>query len=436
MRTNIFLVPIICFTLFINCKTDDVIEETEEICPRNVDIGLEALSPYSATIKWLETQGFASNYEYGEKGFVLGTGVKGNTSDENAELKDLKPNTKYDFYLQSICSADITGEFITNPYTFTTPTCYELDVDNLGFIGYVENGDFRAFWIPNRNAEEWQVAMLANGNSNPTEAQIYTLERNTDIFNFTNIEPNVEYTFLVRGKCNDVYGEWVAKNINTGDKNLTSPCIATIRDVYEDGYNINFYVNTQSSYVVEIVEENTEKGTGLEFEDYFNLNKLTFHNEYSDYIKDNTNYDIFVRVACGSSFSEYTKVLTYRSPIANVVFITESSVVDDQLQLSWPDYHYGFNYEYCQSYDQVVYEIEYGLQGFLEGEGVSIEIAQAIRSGGLFSYSLPLSNFESGNTYEFSIRSVVNGNSRGVWNSLNSGACNQTNKDRFVFTAP
>ena len=226
------------------------------------------------------------------------------------------------------------------------------------------------------------------------------------------------------------------KSINTGEENLTSPCKAIVSDVYDDGYNINFYVNTLSSYVVEVVEENTEKGTGLEFEDYFNLNKLTFHNEYSDYIKANTNYDIFVRVACGSSFSEYTKVLTYRSPIANVVFIAESSFIDDQLQLSWPDYHYGFNYEYCQSYDQVVYEIEYGLQGFLEGEGVSIEITQATRSGGLFSYSLPLSNFESGSTYEFSIRSVVNGNSRGVWNSLNSGACNQTNKDRFVFTAP
>ena len=132
MRTNIFSVSIILFTLFNSCKTDDVIEETEEICPRNVDIGLEALSPYSATIKWLETQGFASNYEYGEKGFVLGTGVKGNTSDENVELKDLKPNTEYDFYLQSICTADITGEFISNPYTFTTPICYELDADNLG----------------------------------------------------------------------------------------------------------------------------------------------------------------------------------------------------------------------------------------------------------------------------------------------------------------
>ena len=115
LRTNIFLVSIICFTLLINCKTDDVIEEAEEVCPRNVDIGLEGLSANSATIKWLETQGFASNYEYGEKGFTLGTGTKGNTSDENVELKDLKPNTEYDFYLQSICTADITGEFISNP---------------------------------------------------------------------------------------------------------------------------------------------------------------------------------------------------------------------------------------------------------------------------------------------------------------------------------
>lgn len=440
MKTLVFQLSIIFLFLFFGCKTDDVVEDAEEVCPRNVDIGLEALSANSATIKWLETQGFASNYEYGEKGFKLGTGIKGNTSDENVILEDLKPSTEYDFYLQSICTADVAGEFISNPYTFTTLTCYELETDNIGFIGYVENGDFRAFWIPTRKAEEWQVAMLPSDNSNPTEAQIYTVEPNVNRYNFPDIEPNVEYTFFVRGKCNDVYGEWVTKNINTGDENLTSPCIANASIFNNDGYDMTFSVNSQSNYFVEIVEENTEKGSGLLFEKEkntsFNINKQTFHNEYSEYIKADTNYDIFVRVACGSSFSEYAKVLTYRSPIANVVFIAESTIIDDQLQLSWYDYRYGFNYEYCQSYDEVVYEIEYGLQGFIEGEGILIEITEATRSGGAYSYDLPLTNFESGNTYEFSIRSVVNGNSRSVWNSLNTGACNPNNKNRHFFTMP
>lgn len=229
------------------------------------------------------------------------------------------------------------------------------------------------------------------------------------------------------------------KTINTGDENSSSPCIANATIVINDGYYINFSVNGQSNYFVEIVEENTEKGSGLLFEKEenisFNINKQTFHNEYSEYIKADTNYDVFIRIKCGSSFSEYSKVLTYRSPLANVVFIAEGAIIDDQLQLSWYDFRYGFNYEYCQSYDQVVYEIEYGLQGFTEGEGVRIE-TEALSTAGSFSYNLPLNSLESGSTYEFSIRSVINRNSRSGWNSLNSGACNQSNIGRFVFTAP
>ncbi|MGO4919927.1 fibronectin type III domain-containing protein [Maribacter spongiicola] len=431
MKTNIFSLSIIFFILLYSCKTDDVTEaeDSEEMCPRNVEIGLEALTANGATIKWLETQGFASNFEYGEKGFILGTGIKGNTSDENVTLEDLQPDTEYDFYLQSICSAEITGEFTSNPYTFTTLTCYELNSDNLGFIGYVENGDFNAFWLPKRTADEWQVAFLVNGNSNPTEEQIYTLENNVNRFNFPEIEPFVEYTFFVRGKCNNTYGDWVTKNINTGDENLTSPCVVNTTLVNNDGYDITFYVDNQTYYSVEIVEENFEK----EKNSSFNINKQTFHNEYSDYIKADTNYDVFVRVECGSSYSEYSKVLTYISPFANVVFIAEGTIMDDQLQLSWYDFRYGFNYEYCQSYDQVVYEIEFGLKGFIEGEGVLIE-TEAVSTAGSFSYNLPLNVLESGSTYEFSIRSVVNGNSKSGWNSQNSGACNQSNTGRFVFT--
>tara|TARA_R110002051_G_scaffold73135_1_gene132661 strand:+ start:31635 stop:32954 length:1320 start_codon:yes stop_codon:yes gene_type:complete len=439
MKTNIFLFSIICFTLFFSCKTDDTIVETENVCPRNVDIGLQTLTANSATIKWLETQGFASNYEYGEKGFILGTGIKGNTSDESVTLENLKPDTEYDFYLQSICTAEITGEFISNPYTFATLTCFELNTDNLGFIGYVENGDFKAFWIPNRNAEEWQVAMLVNGNDSPTEAQIYTVESNGDVFYFPDIEPFVDYTFFVRGKCNNTYGDWVTKNINTGDESLNSPCKAIVTIINNDGYDITLNVYNQSNYFVEIVEENTEKGSGILFEieknTAFSINKQTFHNEYSEYIKADTNYDIFVQMVCGSSFSEYVKVLTYRSPFANVAFFTESAIINNELRLSWPNFHYGFNYEYCQSYDNVVYEIEYGLQGFTEDQGIFIE-TEGTQDGSTYFYNLSLDNIESGNTYEFSIRSVVNGNSRSGWNSLNSGACNQINTGRFVFTAP
>lgn len=418
-----------------NCKTDDTIDESEEICPRNVEIGLETLTANSVTIKWLETQGFASNYEYGEKGFTLGTGIKGKTSDESVTLENLKPDTIYDFYLQSICTAEITGEFTPNPYTFTTLTCYELNTDNLGFIGYVGNGDFNAFWIPDRNADEWQVAMLLSGTDNPVEAQIYTIESNVNRFDFPDIKPFVEYTFFVRGKCGDTFGDWETKNINTGDENLTSPCIANTTIVNNDGYDITFYLANQTNYIVEIVEELEEKGSGLVFErdnnSSFNINKQTFHNEYAEYVKAATNYDVFVRVECGSSFSEYTKVLSFKSPVNNAAFLTEGVVNGEDLQLSWLR-NYGFNNSYCQLYDEVVYEIEYGPQGFTEGEGILID-TEGVPNGGDYGYNLPLIALAPGVTYEFSIRTIVNLNSVGEWNSSH---CNNSGIGRLVFTAP
>jgi len=433
MNKRTFLFLMVSSILFQNCKTDDTTDPSEE-CPRNVDIGLEAITANSATIKWLETQGFSSNYEYGEKGFALGTGVKGNTADENVLLEDLKPDTEYDFYLQSVCTPEVTGEFITNPYTFTTLTCYDLSADKIGFIGYVENGDFSAFWIPNRKADEWQVAMLKDGANTPSEAQIYIVDNKvTNRFDFPDIEPNVDYTFFIRGKCSDTYGGWITKGVDTGDENLFSPCIARPQNVTNDSYGTSFSVLTSGSIVVEILEENMEKGTGLQFEpmtNHFTLNKQDFHNEYAEYIKAETNYDVFVRIKCGPSFSEYSKVSSFKTPTNNAA-VLESNIFNDNLQLVW---YRGddSNARYCFPYSDVTFEIEYGPQGFTDGQGALIK-TDGVPQASNYTYNLPLSELDSGITYEFSIRSIVNTSSIGEWNSSH---CNYLNQGRLVVNIP
>ena len=310
---NTFILLVFIFLFFQNCKTDDITNEFNE-CPRNVDIGLKALSENSATIKWLETQGFASNYEYGEKGFKLGTGLKGYTADENILLQNLKPQTEYDFYLQSVCSAEVTGEIIANPYRFTTLTCYDLSSNKISIIGYVEDGGFQLNWIPERNAEEWQVAMLVNSINTPTDEDIYNTE-GVKSFTFTNIQPDTQYKFFVRGKCNGKFEEWVTKEINPGDPNLYSPCLARVQNISSISGFVNFSVLTSGTYLVEIVEENTEKGTGILLDQTDgNIYIGNFHNEYPGYSKSNTKYDIFIRLKCGSSYSLYTKIITFKTP--------------------------------------------------------------------------------------------------------------------------
>jgi hypothetical protein len=251
------------------------------------------------------------------------------------------------------------------------------------------------------------------------------------MFKFSDINPIMQYNFYVRAKCNGIFGEWIIKNINPGDENLFSPCLTRVQNLNSTSDNISFGVLTSSAIITEIIEENTDKGSGLTIESshgYFSFDPKSFHNNYPEYVKGDTNYEIFTRVKCGSSFSEYVKVLTFKSPYYNAAYFTEANIIDENLQLLWRR-DYGFNYMYCQPYNQVVYEIKYGIQGFTEGEGIFIE-TKGEPTGSNYSYNLPLITLDSGVIYEFSIRSVVNGNSKSNWNS----SCGDSTVGRFVFT--
>ncbi|MEL7271428.1 MAG: fibronectin type III domain-containing protein [Bacteroidota bacterium] len=411
---------------------------SETNCPRNVNIGLLGIDSNSATIKWVETQGFASNFEYGEKGFQLGSGTKGSTNDESIVLGDLKPDTEYEFYLQSICTAEIQGNFITNPYTFKTLPCFDLKQDDISIVGYVKNGGFRVNWYPKRNAEEWQVAMIAEDVDKPTDSNISTVEARPSqgSFVFPEINPSSRYNFFIRGQCNGNLGDWVTKEINPADESLFSPCLIRVQNLAVTGESISFSVLTSGTVEVIVVEKDTMIDSGFLLSNngndlsYF-IDLRYFHNNYSNYVKPNTQYNVLARLKCGLSYSEEVMVSSFKTPLANSAYFIQHVVEEDELQLYWQG-GYGFSNSFCWAYDEVVYEIEYGLEGFTAGEGTSI-ITEGIASGVNFIYALPLNLLNSGFTYEFSIRSIVNGSYPSEWNSNH---CNNSGIGRLVFTAP
>ena len=274
--------------------------------------------------------------------------------------------------------------------------------------------------------------MLLPNSASPPDSNDSSGSENNTRFKFSEIDPSIEYTFYVRGKCNGVFSEWITKSVDPGNEDLFSPCLTRVQDINTSFENISFNVLTSSSISTEIIEENTDKETGITIESNgsFQLNPRTFHNQYIEYVKANTNYEIFTRVKCGSSFSEYVKVTSFVSPKANAATLTEGNLIDQELQLIWIG-DYGYNSEFCQAYNEVVYEIAYGPEGFTEDEGTLI-ITDGIREGRNLSYNLPLNVLESGITYEFSIRSVVNGNSRSEWNASHC----YSSTGRLAFTVP
>jgi len=530
------------FTVFLIACTDDETNEisAEERCPRNVDIGLLGIEPTAVEIKWVETQGFASNYEYGEKGFELGTGTKGSTNDESVRIEGLLPETDYDFYLQSVCTAEVTGQFTTNPYSYTTLKCFDATPDDITAGGLSDNG-FQVSWMTSAGVEEWQVAMLEDDGTIPSEDNLAEMATNVTENNhiFSEIAPDRTYRFYIRGKCNGAYGEWVTKALNSGTCYQLAPeNIRLVGYVKEGGFEIEWQLSGGSSeewqvavvedngtppteeglesvtigfersyvfddidpnldyhfylrgkcngafgnwivkdldpeseevgfpcehpghqtavggddfivyfdygdfysFEVEVLEEGTDFGTGLlytpespEFSGsgiIFSLRFKTYFNDNSHYIKAGTQYDVFAHVECGPAFSEWEYLGGFKSPLANLVYFASGTENNGHLRLEWLLDH-GLHNNFLAHYHNVSFEIEYGLAGFPEDTGTLVAVP-GDQVGRVAFYDLPLNLLESGATYEFSIRSVINGNSSGRWNSVDRVG----GGERFVFTVP
>ncbi|MDD4848599.1 MAG: T9SS type A sorting domain-containing protein, partial [Bacteroidales bacterium] len=103
---------------------------TLESCLRPSDFALAGITETTATIAWTENGGATSwNIEYGVEGFELGTGISINHITTNPyNIVGLADATRYDCYIQSICSAD-------NQSIWVGPISFSAGSIDCGVIG-------------------------------------------------------------------------------------------------------------------------------------------------------------------------------------------------------------------------------------------------------------------------------------------------------------
>ena len=109
-------------------------------CPSPINLSASNISDVSADLGWTE-QGTATtcNIEYGPVGFTQGTGTMINGSITNPHsVTGLSASTSYDFYVQSDCGGGDLS-FWVGPFTFSTicntiPAPYTEDFENGGII--------------------------------------------------------------------------------------------------------------------------------------------------------------------------------------------------------------------------------------------------------------------------------------------------------------
>lgn len=110
---------ILSFFVVLSCNNDD---DTVAACLEITNVTTNSITTSSAIINWTDSNE-ASSYiiEYGESGFILGSGNTTEAITTSITLTDLNPETTYDVYVQAICSTNNTSLY-SQVLSFTTET--------------------------------------------------------------------------------------------------------------------------------------------------------------------------------------------------------------------------------------------------------------------------------------------------------------------------
>lgn len=141
--------------------------------------------------------------EFGETGFALGTGTSSTTSETQFEISDLFPDTTYDVYVFSVCSAQDQSDPVgLLSITTDPPECgpggpqLTVSQTSLNSIDLTYN-------MVGVQGETFEIEYGLSGFELGTGTQVTTASIN---YSVTQFDPETAYTFYVRALCsaNDI----------------------------------------------------------------------------------------------------------------------------------------------------------------------------------------------------------------------------------------
>ena len=158
--------------------------------------------------------------EYGLRGFAHGAGTMLTLSEPGVALSslNLRGNNWYDFYVRSVCSNNIYGEwalvqFHTDPDTCAVITGIEVDSSNViitpgGDVdGYIVN------WHSSFPSDAWEVQYSLEGFEPGTTTSHIVYQETVTL---DPLEPEMTYDVYIRSICNDsIYGDWSRTSFRT-----------------------------------------------------------------------------------------------------------------------------------------------------------------------------------------------------------------------------
>lgn len=215
-----------------------------QICDSPSALFASNITVSSADLGWTENGAATSwNIEYGISGYTQGLGFTQNGVITNPYiLTGITANVSYDFYVQSICSANQSTWI--GPFTFITPpVCNSpssLSVSNISAV----SADLS--WIENGTATTWNIEY---GTAGFGQGSGSTNSVSTTPYNLLALSPNTTYDLYVQSECGINQSTWVGPiQFTTGDCLLTGQGGTKNTCELEDTLNLNNNIITLPSY--------------------------------------------------------------------------------------------------------------------------------------------------------------------------------------------
>jgi hypothetical protein len=385
-------------------------------------IKIENLTLNSVSLSWQRadgssekdtTQAYTSYYfECGIKGFQRSIYTTSLSSWAGCVINNLIPDTEYSLFIrkQSV-SADSSVWF--EEYNFKTLSC-NTTISNIKTEMEYANGinikDLLDVHVTfDQVANSYELEYGPKGFEIGSGTIITSNNYNGFSIGNANLQSNTEYDYYIRGKCNNVYGEWSEKN--------TFATTEVYHYLGSEAFDVNFDNITNKSatvqwrkivdgayskyYIIEYGPKGFVRGTGQIESVMQNSFELTG-------LEPDTEYSIFIRSNNISStepvwFTEHTfKTLACNTEISGIeseeVWTTCYCSVGS-IMIKWDDM--------ADSY-----ELEYGLKNFQQGTGYLMEVTEGS------NISIP-SRLDSYTDYDFYIRAKCD-SVFGEWSAKNT----------------
>ena len=331
----------------------------------------------SVTLSWYKSTDNLTHIEYGPKGFLIGTGEIINTALNTITISNLNELTEYDFYLTEECddlslsdtnmTSVLTKTYCESTVSFHSIQAYELNQVKIGYVNF-------------ESSDEWQIEYGIKGFEN-NSGTIMTYSTEEAII--SNLEGDTEYDFYLRNKCGDRFSTWtgpflVKTNIdycNLGkfydrggeEQDYTNDNIVGDQYIYlRENERVRFLVNSMqldSSYYLYIYDGPNSNSPLLH--SFNSWNRYS----YMELVSSGESNVIFIDIQYNLFRNADSKwdIDIICEPAPNCEEVTDFSVVESKLkhnqcELNWTS----------TTNPNDTYIIEYGLEGFERGSGISV----------------------------------------------------------------